>query len=222
MPHADFFKHLAMSPVYHVKSPDPSKAPGLPARPTFRLWDAIFFLDQPGVSLSKADEVIFGHWDDYADQTIQILHQMIRQTERLTFSDDEYTDLARTLQAFPHRPSLSSVLRENMYDEHECAAQAMSHLDQTPVQKVWHMWATRMEEIYRSLAEKMSRCKLRLARQDEHDFGLANLSIASSDQPKTESLTGLLHNMLDSASEPDEQPENPETGLEAHVQLMGF
>lgn len=67
----------------------------------------------------------------------------------------------------------------------------------------------------------MSRCKLKLAKQDEGDFGLAHLSL-SSDQPKAESLISLLHKILDSASEPDEGLENPKTGLEAHMQLMGF
>lgn len=66
----------------------------------------------------------------------------------------------------------------------------------------------------------MSCCRLRLAKQDEDDFGLAQLSI-SCDLPKTESFTGLLHKMLDSASEPDE-PEEPKTGLEGHMQRMAF
>lgn len=67
----------------------------------------------------------------------------------------------------------------------------------------------------------MSRCKLKLAKQDETDFGLAQLSL-SSNLPKAENLIGLLHKVLDSASEPDEELENPKTGLEAHMQLMGF
>lgn len=171
---------------------------------------------------------------------------MIIQTEMLVFSDDEYTDLVRTFQAFPHRPNLSNVLRNNLYDEQECATKALDDRTKTltssdienrfqdfpgdtrpqgalfvsPVQEAWYLWATRIEEIHRGLAEQMSRCKLRLAKQDETDFGLAHLSI-SSDLPKNESLTGLLHKMLDSASEPDE-PEDPKTGLEGHMQLMGF
>lgn len=149
-----------MSPVYSVHKPDPRRAPALPPRTTFRLWDAVFFLDQDTVSLRQADEVIFGHWDDFADQAFQVLHQMITQTERLMFPDDEYTDLARTLQAFPHRPSLPSVLGGNAYDEHEYAPEAMPHLDKTPVQKVWHVWATRVEEIYEYLAANMRRCGL--------------------------------------------------------------
>ena len=146
---------------------------------------------------------------------------MIKQTEKLVFSNDEYTDLVRTFQAFPHRPNLSNVLRDNLYDEHECVVKALADLTQTPVQKVWYMWATRVEEIYRDLAERMSRCTLQLAKQESDDFGLAHLSL-SFDLPKTETLTGLLHKVLDSASEPDEEPENTQTGLEAHMQLMGF
>lgn len=210
-----------MSCVYNGNNSDPRRAPDLAPRPTFGLWDAIFFLDQHGTSLSQADEVIFGHWDDYADQTVSILHQMIKQTEGLVFSDDEYTYLVRTFQAFPHRPNLSNVLRDNMYDEHECIVKMLADLALTPVQKVWHMWATRVEEVHQGLAEKMNRCKLQLAQQDEGDFGLANLSL-SSNLPKAESLTGLLHKMLDSASEPDKAQDNPATGLEAHMQQMGF
>ena len=110
-----------------------------------------------------------------------------------------------------------------MYDENECGVKALASLTQTPVQKVWHMWATRVEEIYQGLAEKMSLCKPKLAKQDEdeNDFGLAHLSL-SSDLPKAESLRGLLHKILDSASEPDEEPDDAKTGLEAHIQLMGF
>lgn len=67
----------------------------------------------------------------------------------------------------------------------------------------------------------MSRCRLRVAKQDEDDFGLAQLSI-SCDLPRAESLTGLLHKMLDSASEPDDEPEGPKTGLEGQMQRMGF
>lgn len=214
-----------MSRVHNASNPDPRRTPDPAPRPTFGLWDAIFFLDQPSTSLSKADEAVFGHWDDYADQAIKILHQMIEQTERFDFSDDEYTDLVRTFQAFPHRPNLSTVLRDNVYDENECGVKALANLTQTPVQKVWHMWATRVEEIYQGLAEKMSLCKLKLAKQDEDededDFGLAHLSL-SSDLPKAESLIGLLHKILDSASEPDEEPDDAKTGLEAHMQLMGF
>lgn len=210
-----------MSRVYNISNPDPRRAPDLAPRPTFGVWDAIFFLDQPGISLSHADEAIFGHWDDYADQAISILHQMIKQTEGLVFSDDEYTDLIRTFQAFPHRPNISSVLRDNLYDVQECAAKALLDMAQTPVQKVWHVWATRTEAIHRGLAEKMGRCKLQPAKQDESDFGLSHLSL-SPDLPRSESLTGLLHKILDSASEPDEEPENRKTGLEAHMQLMGF
>ena len=210
-----------MSRVYNTSTPDPRRTPELAPRPTFGLWDAIFFLEQPGMSLSDADEVIFGHWDDYADQAVSILHQMIKQTEDLVFSDDEYTDLIRTFQAFPHRPNLSNVLSDNLYDEHECAVEALPDLAQTPVQKVWHKWATRTEAIHRGLAETMGRCKLQLAKPDASDFGLSHLSL-SPDLPRCESLMGLLHKILDSASEPDEAPENRKTGLEAHMQLMGF
>ena len=213
--------HGIMDRANNVSNTDPRRAPQFVPRPTFGLWDAIFFLDKEATSLIEADEVVFGHWDDYADQAINTLHQMIIQTEMLVFSDDEYTDLVRTFQAFPHRPNLSTVLRDNLYDEHEILINDLSDLTPTPVQKVWHMWATRIEEIHRGLAEKMSRCKLRLAKQDEGDFGLGKLSI-SVDPPRSESLTGLLHLMLDSASEADDQPEYPETGLEGHLQLMGF
>ncbi len=82
------------------------------------------------------------------------------------------------------------------------------------------MWATRIEEIHRDLAEKMGRCTLQLAKQDEGDFGLSLLSL-DPDLPKSESLTGLLHKVLDSASEPDDE-QNRNTGLETHMQLMGF
>ena len=210
-----------MSRVYSVGNVDPRRAPDLTQRPTFGLWDANFFLDRPGTSLSEADEVIFGHWDDYADQAIKILHEMIKQTEALIFSNDEYTDLVRTFQAFPHRPSLTTVLRDNVYAEHKCAVTAMTDLAQTPVQKVWYTFATKVEAIHQDLAEKMRHCKLQLAKQDNGDFGLANLSL-SSDLPRIESLTGLLHLILDSASEPDEEQDNARTGLEAQMRLMGF
>lgn len=90
-----------MSRVHNVSNTDPRRAPDLVPRPTFGLWDAIFFLNQDATSLIDADEVVFGHWDDYADQAINVLHQMINQTEMLVFSQDEYTDLVRTFQAFP-------------------------------------------------------------------------------------------------------------------------
>lgn len=173
------------------------------------------------MSLGEADTVVFGHWDDYADHAIRILHDAIRQTEALVFSNDEYTDLVRTFQAFPHRPSFSAVLRDNVYDEHGCAVTALAYLTQTPVQRLWHQWATRVEEIHHDLAEKMGRCRLRFAKQDEDDFGLAHLAL-SSDLPRAESLTGLLHKILDSASEPDEESEDAGTGLEGRMQLMGF
>ena len=201
---------------------DPSRAPDMPPRPTFGLWDAMFYLDEPGVPLSKADEVIFGHWDDYADQAIGTLHQMIKQTEDLVFPNDEYTDLVRTFsQAFPHRPNLLTVLRDNVYNEHESGVNLMVNLPQTPVQKAWHLWATRVDVIHRDFAQKMSCCKLQLGKQDEADFGMANLSI-STNLPKTDNLTNLLHKILDSASEPDEEPENSTTGLEAHMHSMSF
>ena len=209
--------------VYYGSNQDPRKAPDLARRRTFGVWDAIFVLDQPNASLSTVDEVIFGHWDDFADLSINLLHQMIKQTEKLVFSNDEYTDLVRTFQAFPHRPNLSTVLRENVYDEHECAVKAIADLGQTPVQKVWHLWATRLEEIHRDLAEKLSRCevRVRLPEHDKDDFGLAHLSL-SSDLTKADSLPGLLHKILDSASEPDEEPEKPKTGLEVDMQFMGL
>ena len=212
-----------MHSVDHVSNRDPRRAPDLVPRPTFGLWDVSFFLDEPSTrtSLSKADEVIFGHWDDYADLVIKTLHQMIKQTEELVFYDDEYTDLVRTFQAFPHRPNLSTVLRDDAYDEHEIGAKVQADQAQTPVQKVWQAWAARVEAIHQDLAEKLSRCKLQPAKQDEGDFGLAHLSI-SCNLPKTHSLTGLLHKILDSASEPDEEQKNPETGLEAHMHSMGF
>ena len=194
-------------------------APGLAARPSFGAWDALFFLDRPGMTLSDADEVIFGHWDDYADQTIGVLHRMIQQTERLVFSNDEYTNLVRTFQAFPHRPNLSNLLRDVRYDERESVMEVIADGVQTPAQTQWHAWADRVEEIHRNLAEKMSRCRRKLADEEEEDFGFANLSIAL---PKTETLTGLLHKILDSASEPDEEQEDAQTGLESHLQLMGF
>ena len=207
-----------MSSIYNVSERDPRRAPDLATRPTFGPWDVVFFLDESGTSLSKADEIIFGHWDDYADQAINTLHQMIKQTEELVFCDDEYTDLVRTFQAFPHRPNLLTVLRDGVYDEHESAVKALADSALTPVQKVWHLWATRVEAIHQDLAQKMSCCKLRLAGQDEGDFGLAHLSI-SSDLLKVDSLTGLLHKILDSASEPDGEAK---TGLEAHMQSMGL
>ena len=242
-----------MSLIYDGSNADPRRAPALVPRPTFGLFDAIFFIDEPGTSLSTADEVIFGHWDDYADQTINILHKMIDQTEGLVFSDDEYTDLVRTfIQAFPHRPNLSTVLRDNVYDDYDCVNDALTNLRQSelplpihhspdmssdsrnvlerevltprssaPVQKVWRTWATRVEEIHRGLAERMSRCKPKHAKQDKGDLDLARLSL-SSGQPKAESLISLVHKILDSASEPDEEPENPKTGLEAQMQLVGF
>lgn len=121
-----------MSPVYDGSSPDPRRAPALVPRPTFGLWNAIFFLDEPGTSLSQADEVIFGHWDDYADQAIKVLHQMINQTGGLVFLDDEYTDVVRTfIQAFPHRPNLSTVLRDNVYDDNDCVVEALANLAQS-------------------------------------------------------------------------------------------
>ena len=171
------------------------------------------------MTLSDADEVIFGHWDDYADQTIGVLHRTIQQTERLVFPNDEYTDLVRTFQAFPHRPNLSNVLRDILYDEHESVMKVIANGVQTPAQTQWHTWADGVEEIHRNLAEKMSRCRLKLADEDEEDLGLANLSIAP---PKTETLTGLLHKILDSASESDEEQRDAQTGLESHLQLMGF
>ena len=200
---------------------DPSRAPDLSPQPSFGLWNAIFFLDQFGTSLRQADEVIFGHWDDFADQAINTLHQMIKQTEELVFPHDEYTDLVRTFQAFPHRPNLSTVLEEKVYDECDSIVDLVADQVQTPVQKVWLTWAVRVEAIHQDLAQKMGRCKLRPAKHDEGDFGLENLSL-SSHLPKTESLTDLLHKILDSSSEPDEQPEGPKTGLEAHMQRMGF
>ena len=201
------------------KNPDPRIAPGLAARPTFGAWDALFFLDQFGMTLSDADQVIFGHWDDYADQTIGVLHRMIQQTERLVFSNDEYTNLVRTFQAFPHRPNLSNVLRDVLYDEHESVIKVIADGVQTPAQTQWHTWADRVGEIHRNLAEQMGRCRLKLADEDGEDFGFASLSIAL---PKTETLTGLLHKILDSASEPEEEQEDAQTGLESHLNLMGF
>ena len=90
---------------------------------------------------------------------------------------------------------------------------------QTPAQTQWHAWADGVEEIHRDLAEKMRRCRLKRTDEDEEDLGLANLSIAL---PKTETMTGLLHQILDSASEPDEERGDTQTGLESHLQLMGF
>ena len=204
---------------------DPCRAPDMPPRPTFGLWDAIFFLDEPSMPLSKADEVIFGHWDDYADQAIGTLHQMIKQTEDLVFPNDEYTDLVWTFsQAFPHRPNLLTILRDNVYDKHKSGVNPMVNLPQTPVQKAWHLWATKVDVIHRDFAQKMSCCKLQFGKQDEADFGMAHLSI-STNLPKTDSLTNLLHKVLDSASEPDafaEEPENSKTGLEAHMHSLGF
>ncbi|KAM0793935.1 hypothetical protein BDR22DRAFT_54897 [Usnea florida] len=200
-------------------NPDSRIAPGLAARPSFGAWDALFFLDRSGMTLSDADEVIFGHWDDYADQAIGVLHRMIQQTERLVFSNDEYTNLVRTFQAFPHRPNLSSVLRDVRYDERESVTEVIADGVQTPAQTQWHKWADRVEEIHRNLAEKMSRCRPKLVDEEEEDLGFASLSIAP---PKTETLTGLLHKILDSASEPDEEQEDAQTGLESHLQLMGF
>ena len=210
-----------MSRVYDVRMFDPSRAPDLSPPPSFGLWNAIIFLDQFGTSLSKADEVIFGHWNDYADKVINMFHQMIRQTDELVFSNDEYTDLVRILQAFPHRPNLAIVLADKVYDECDGIVDMVAHQVQTPVQKVWSAWAVRVEAIYRELVQKMGRCKLRPAKLDEADFGSERL-FSSSDLPKTEGLTDLLHKILDSSSEPEEQPENPKTGLEAHMQRMGF
>ena len=190
-------------------------------RPTFGLWDVLFFDDKPGMPLRKADEVIFGHWDDYADQAIRTLHQMIKQTEDLVFPNDEYTDLVRTFQAFPHRPSLLTVLRDKAYNEHESGVNPMVNLPQTPVQKAWHLWATRVDIIHGDFAQKMSCCRLRLVKQDDADFGMANLSI-NINLPKTDSLTELLHKILDSASEPDEEPESSKIGLEAHMHDMSL
>lgn len=212
-----------MSPTYSIhistSTRDPSRAPDLVPRPTFGLWEVIFFLEDPGVSLSKADEIIFGHWDDYADQAINTLHQMIKQTEELVFYNDEYTDLVRTFQAFPHRPNLLTILKDNVYNEFESNVEAQANLAQTPAQKVWHLWATRVEAIHQDMAQKMSCCKLRHAKQDQGDFGLAQLSI-STNLSTTDSLASLLHKVLDSASEPD--AENPRTGLEAQMRSMGF
>ena len=193
----------------------------MPPRPTFGLWDVLFFDDEPGMSLRRADEVIFGHWDDYADQAIRTLHQMIKQTEDLVFPNDEYTDLVRTFQAFPHRPNLSTVLRDNVYDEHESGVDPMVNLPQTPVQKAWHLWATRVDAIHRDFAQKMRCCRLQLVKQDGADFGMANLSI-NTNLRKPDNLTELLHEILDSASEPDEEPERPKTGLEAHMHNMSL
>ena len=209
-----------MSAVHNKKSRDPRRAPDLVRRPTFGLWDVTFFLDSPATSLSKADEVIFGHWDDYADEAVNVLHKMIKQTEDLAFGDDEYTDLVRTFQAFPRRPNLLNILRDNVYDEHESVVIVTTNMTHTPVQKPWQLWATKVEVIHRGLAQTMSRCMLQPAKQDEGDFGLSHLSISSS-LVKTEGWTGLLHKVLDSASEPDEQPEHPTTGLEGKLQLMG-
>ncbi len=210
-----------MSRGPHVSNSNPRRAPEIVPRPTFGLWDAMFFLDQFDTSLRKADEVIFGHWDDYADETIKILHQMIKQTEELVFPDDEYTDLVRTFQAFPHRPNLSTVLRDSMYEEHHSVAKLVADLVQTPVQEIWYLWATKVEAIHRDLAQKVGHCKLQPDKQNECDLGLAHLSL-SSNPPKTEKLTGLLHKILNSASEPDEEPENPNTGLEAPMKVMGL
>lgn len=128
-----------MSQPHNINSHDPRKAPDLVPMPKFSIWDVIFFSDPPETSLRRVDEIIFGHWDDYADQAIRILHQMIKQTEDLVFGDDEYTDLVCTFQAFPHRPNLSAVLRNNVYNEHEDFTNMETELTQTPVEKVWHM-----------------------------------------------------------------------------------
>ena len=197
---------------------DPCRAPDLPPRPTFGLWEVRFFLEETVTSLSKADEIIFGHWDDFADQAIRTLHQMIKQTEKLIFYNDEYTDLVRTFQAFPRRPNLLTVLRDNMYDEHKSTVESFANLPQIPVQKAWHLWATRVEAIHGDFARKLSCCKLKLDKRDAGDLGMAHLSL-SSNLPKADSLTDLLHKILDSASEPDE-PENPTTGLESHMHSM--
>ena len=193
----------------------------MPRRPTFGLWDVSFFDDGPGMPLRMADEVIFGHWDDFADQAIRTLHQMIKQTEDLVFLNDEYTDLVRTFQAFPHRPNILTVLKDDAYNEHESGVNPMVNLHQTPVQKAWHLWATRVDAIHQDFAQEMSRCKLKLGKQDNADFGMAYLSI-NTNLPKPDSLTDLLHKMLDSASEPDEQPENSKTGLEAHMHSVSL
>lgn len=75
--------------------------------------------------------------------------------------------------------------------------------------------------IYRDLATRMSRCKIQPAKRDEGDFGIAHLSL-SAKLPKTETMTGLLHQMLDSASEPDEESQDTKTGLETRMQHMGI
>ena len=146
---------------------------------------------------------------------------MIKQTEELEFSKDEYTDLVRTFQTFPRRPNLSAVLEDHVYDECGVVVDLVARQAQTPVQKVWFSWAVRVEAIHQDRAQKMRRCKLKRVEQDEGDFGLEHVSL-SPNLPKTESLTDLLHKSLDSSSEPDEKPENPETGLETHMQRMGF
>ena len=50
-----------MDRVNTVSNTDPRRAPELIPRPTFGLWDAIFFLNQDATSLIEADEVVFGH-----------------------------------------------------------------------------------------------------------------------------------------------------------------
>ena len=200
---------------------DPSRAPDLSPQPSFGLWNAILFLDQFGTSLRKADEVIFGHWDDYANRVINTLHQMIKQTEGLVFSNDEYRDLVRTLRAFPHRPNLSTVLEDQVYDECDSIVDVVARQLQTPVKKVWFTWAVRVEAIHQDMAQQMGHCKLKPVKHDEGDFGLEHLSLPSN-LPKTDSLTDLLHKVLDSSSEPDEKPENSNTGLEAQMERMSF
>ena len=212
-----------MSTVSRVKSHDPRKAPELLPRPRFGLWDVMFFAESPTTSLSQADEVIFGHWDDYADEALRVLHRMITQTEELMFGDDEYTGLVRTFLTLTRRPNLSTVLRDTVYgDQHESILRAHDDSFLTPVQKAWHLWATGIEAIHQDLAQKMSRCRLQpAAKQDESDFGLAHLSLCSR-LPRTERLTGLLHKILDSASETDEEPEKVKRSLEDDMRLMAL
>lgn len=64
-------------------------------------------------------------------------------------------------------------------------------------------------------------CRVKVAEEEEEeeDFGFADLSIGVS---KRESMTGLLHQILDSASEPDEERGDGRIGLERRLQRMGF
>ena len=50
---------------------------------------------------------------------------------------------------------------------------------------------------------------------------MAHLSI-NTNLPKTDSLTDLLHKILDSASEPDEEPENSKTGIEGQMYSLSL